>query len=73
MFFIFREHIATVRPASPQQESDVNYLRSIHTFSKVSFPAKQFIDWMKNHGSQFLKTITEVEEDETAAKRRKTE
>jgi len=39
----------------------------------VSFPAKQFIDWLKNHGSQFLKTISGNKEDETGAKKRKLE
>ena len=74
-FLCLREHIAcSDRPDSPQSDSDISYLRSIHNFSRVAFPAKQLIDWMKNHGPQFLQTIQEAnaENDETDAKKRKT-
>ena len=40
--------------ASELTETDSVYNKSIQSYSRVAVPTKQFIQWLKTHGSAFL-------------------
>ena len=44
--------------------------KGIQTYSRVAVPIKQFIMWVKNHGSAFLTILDKTEdEEETPSKK----
>ena len=50
--------------ASELTEADLVYNKSIQAYSRVAVPIKQFIMWVKNHGSAFLTILDKTIEDE---------
>lgn len=68
---MFSELIAAATPEDAS-ESDVAYLRGIHSFSRVSLPVRQFFDYIKKHGQDFLAIIDKNDdEEENPAKKMK--
>ena len=45
-------------------EADMLVNKGIQTYSRVAVPIKQFIMWVKNHGSAFLTILDKTIEDE---------
>ena len=51
-------------------EADMLVNKGIQTYSRVAVPIKQFIMWVKNHGSAFLTILDKTEnEEETPSKK----
>ena len=56
--------------SSKLTEADLVYNKSIQSYSRVAVPIKQFIMWLKNHGSAFLTILDKTEdEEETPSKK----
>ena len=55
-FLLFRFHIASAVQNNPS-DSELKYFKSIHSFTRVTFPALQFLKWCKSYGPDFLSTV----------------
>ena len=53
---LFRDHIASLGL------EDDNYTKSIHHFSRVTFPALKFFEWQKRQGPQFMEIINTAQQ-----------